>query len=68
MGSQVDNLYGLKENVIVGKLIPAGTGVKSYRQRYLGNDVSELEQQARKQEYEPNDVQQQQQQAAAPAA
>ena len=25
-----DNLYGLKENVIIGKLIPAGTGVKEY--------------------------------------
>jgi len=23
---RVDNLYGLKENVIVGKLLPAGTG------------------------------------------
>ena len=23
---KVDNLYGLKENVIVGRLIPAGTG------------------------------------------
>ena len=25
---QVDNLHGLKENVIIGKLIPAGTGTK----------------------------------------
>jgi len=32
---QVDYLYGLKENVIIGKLIPAGTGVPSYRERYL---------------------------------
>ena len=23
---KIDNLYGLKENVIVGRLIPAGTG------------------------------------------
>ncbi len=32
---QVDYLYGLKENVIIGKLIPAGTGVPAYRERYL---------------------------------
>src|SRR5439155_21277175 len=42
----VDHLYGLKENVIVGKLIPAGTGVKSFSKRYLGEDFSELEHQA----------------------
>ncbi|MCM8787117.1 MAG: DNA-directed RNA polymerase subunit beta' [Candidatus Omnitrophica bacterium] len=29
---KVDNLYGLKENVIVGHLIPAGTGLKKYRE------------------------------------
>ena len=28
---KVDNLEGLKENVIVGKLIPAGTGIKMYK-------------------------------------
>ena len=28
---KVDNLLGLKENVIIGKLIPAGTGLKKYR-------------------------------------
>ena len=27
---KVDNLHGLKENVIIGKLIPAGTGMKEY--------------------------------------
>ncbi|HZV12585.1 MAG TPA: DNA-directed RNA polymerase subunit beta', partial [Candidatus Kapabacteria bacterium] len=27
---KVDHLYGLKENVIVGHLIPAGTGLKKY--------------------------------------
>ena len=26
-----DRLRGLKENVIIGKLIPAGTGMKKYR-------------------------------------
>ena len=29
---KVDHLTGLKENVIIGKLIPAGTGAKKYRQ------------------------------------
>jgi DNA-directed RNA polymerase subunit beta' len=28
---KVDNLLGLKENVIIGKLIPAATGLKAYR-------------------------------------
>ena len=28
---KVDKLQGLKENVIIGKLIPAGTGVRDYR-------------------------------------
>ena len=28
---KVDKLEGLKENVIIGKLIPAGTGVRTYR-------------------------------------
>ena len=28
---KVDPLIGLKENVIIGKLIPAGTGMKQYR-------------------------------------
>jgi DNA-directed RNA polymerase subunit beta' len=26
-----DHLLGLKENVIIGKLIPAGTGIKKYK-------------------------------------
>ena len=28
---KVDHLQGLKENVIIGKLIPAGTGIKDYQ-------------------------------------
>ncbi len=28
---KVDKLVGIKENVIIGKLIPAGTGIKKYR-------------------------------------
>jgi DNA-directed RNA polymerase subunit beta' len=44
---QVDHLYGLKENVIVGKLVPAGTGIKSFRDKYLGDDLSDFERKAR---------------------
>ncbi len=47
---QVDYLYGLKENVIIGKLIPAGTGIPSFKVKYIGEDVSEFEEQARKEE------------------
>ena len=32
---KVDNLIGLKENVIIGKLIPAGTGLRRYNQIML---------------------------------
>ena len=31
INGKVDHLIGLKENVIIGKLIPAGTGMKRYR-------------------------------------
>jgi DNA-directed RNA polymerase subunit beta' len=36
LSGQVDHLYGLKENVIIGKVIPAGTGIPSFREKYLG--------------------------------
>ena len=36
---KVDPLVGLKENVIIGKLIPAGTGMKRYRTVRLNTDV-----------------------------
>ncbi len=35
---KVDPLIGLKENVIIGKLIPAGTGMKRYRDTKLSTD------------------------------
>lgn len=37
---KVDPLIGLKENVIIGKLIPAGTGMKRYRDIKLSTDVN----------------------------
>ena len=36
---RVDPLIGLKENVIIGKLIPAGTGMKRYRTTRLSTDA-----------------------------
>ena len=36
---KVDPLIGLKENVIIGKLIPAGTGMKRYRDLHLKSDL-----------------------------
>ena len=36
---RVDPLIGLKENVILGKLIPAGTGMKRYRNTRLSTDA-----------------------------
>ena len=38
---KVDPLIGLKENVIIGKLIPAGTGMKRYRSVKLDSDFQE---------------------------
>lgn len=35
VSGKVDELLGLKENVIVGRLIPAGTGFPLYRETYL---------------------------------
>ena len=40
---KVDPLIGLKENVIIGKLIPAGTGMKRYRNVKLDTDEDEYE-------------------------
>ena len=46
---KVDELHGLKENVIIGKLIPAGTGANEYtdveyslEKEYLSDDASEV--------------------------
>jgi DNA-directed RNA polymerase subunit beta' len=38
---KVDGLFGLKENVIIGKLIPAGTGMPVYRE--IGTDAPDYE-------------------------
>jgi DNA-directed RNA polymerase subunit beta' len=41
IAAKQDHLYGLKENVIVGKPIPAGTGVRKYENLLVG-DKSEM--------------------------
>ena len=40
---KVDPLIGLKENVLLGKLIPAGTGLKKYRNLALAYEEEEQE-------------------------
>ena len=41
ISGKVDNLRGLKENVIVGRLIPAGTGLAHYHDFHLEQEVFE---------------------------
>ena len=38
---KVDPLIGLKENVILGKLIPAGTGMSKYSNVYIESDKAD---------------------------
>ena len=40
INGKVDHLIGLKENVLIGKLIPAGTGMKRYRSVKLDTDIA----------------------------
>lgn len=40
---KIDPLIGLKENVIIGKLIPAGTGMRRYRNVHLNTDFKETD-------------------------
>jgi len=49
---KVDRLYGLKENVIIGKLIPAGRGFHTYQDRELVAPNKTLEDQGA---YDPED-------------
>ena len=40
---KIDHLQGLKENVMIGKLIPAGTGMKMYRNVRISSEDDETE-------------------------
>ena len=50
ISGQIDQLYGLKENLTIGKLIPAGTGIASFRKKYIGDNLSDLERKAQEEE------------------
>ncbi len=39
---KVDELRGLKENVIMGRIIPAGTGMKRYRNTFVKSEPKEM--------------------------
>src|ERR1700677_1699016 len=55
INGKVDYLRGLKENVIMGRLIPAGTGMEFYRKvKIAGEDIEE--EMAQEQEAVPLDV------------
>ena len=54
---KVDPLIGMKENVIIGKLIPAGTGMKRYRNIKLDSEMAvEEESGFDLNDYDPNEL------------
>ncbi len=42
IAAKVDNLHGLKENVIMGRLIPAGTGLRKYNDLLVTSENSNV--------------------------
>jgi DNA-directed RNA polymerase subunit beta' len=48
VNAKIDKLQGLKENVIVGHLIPAGTGLRDYEDMIVGSKEEHLTLQASK--------------------
>ena len=48
IGAKIDYLSGLKENVIVGKRIPAGTGLREYDRLYVNTQEKQEEIEARR--------------------
>ena len=51
---KVDHLVGLKENVLIGKLIPAGSGLMAYRDFQPGETPAEAVEEAEPEETEMN--------------
>lgn len=43
ISGKIDHLLGLKENVIIGHLIPAGTGIHHYRDISVEDDLPVVE-------------------------
>ncbi|MBI5038506.1 MAG: DNA-directed RNA polymerase subunit beta' [Nitrospirae bacterium] len=56
VSGKVDELLGLKENVIVGRLIPAGTGFPLYRETYLKSVTGQEPEVSEPEEPEEEDV------------
>ena len=52
IGAKRDFLDGLKENVIVGKRIPAGTGMKKYQSLFVTTQEAQDAYEARRAQYE----------------
>ncbi|MEY2719846.1 MAG: DNA-directed polymerase subunit beta [Bacteroidota bacterium] len=40
--AKVDKLLGLKENIILGQLVPAGTGLRAYQEMLVASDVGNI--------------------------
>ncbi|MCB0557397.1 MAG: DNA-directed RNA polymerase subunit beta' [Lewinellaceae bacterium] len=55
IGAKKDFLKGLKENVIVGKRIPAGTGLREYEDLFVSSLQAHQEHEARRAHYEEVD-------------
>jgi DNA-directed RNA polymerase subunit beta' len=56
ISGKVDYLRGLKENVIMGRLIPAGTGLERYRNIQLLTEIPKEEPQAMEPELTPEEA------------
>ncbi len=42
LNAQIDELRGLKENVIMGRIVPAGTGMQKYRNTFVKRELQPL--------------------------
>jgi len=42
IASKIDSLSGLKENIIIGQLVPAGTGLRHYHDMIVTSDVGNI--------------------------
>ncbi len=42
VAAKIDNLVGLKENIILGQLIPAGTGIRRYQDMTISSEIGNI--------------------------
>ena len=54
ISGRVDHLRGLKENVIMGRLIPAGTGMPYYQRVEIPEEVYEAREETFDNDYKPH--------------